>query len=147
MIATIITAATLALACWYDYKYLEVPHKIWIPALIAGLLTIGGRYIQHPVLLVTTGIFCAVLYWLGSREHIGGADAFALIILCIITPEPFTQGLLIAFTGLFVAATVAGAYSSGRFMKHRNPDVSRLPAMFSVAGAWICTLVPAVCNL
>ena len=142
MIPTLISALTLTVACIYDLKYRMVPHKLWIPALLIGLFFIWEKYAIHPILIATTAAFCIVYWILGLKNQIGGADAFALIILSIINPEPFTQALIFTFTGMFLIVLVIWSYIIIRFKGIEKPDVSTLPALFAVACGWVCAIIP-----
>ncbi|WP_298667200.1 A24 family peptidase C-terminal domain-containing protein [uncultured Methanofollis sp.] len=95
VIASLAVGATLFYASVLDHRERRVPFRTWYPMLVvagpcaaifyAGLVT-GGLAGTALYFFALSLVFAAVFYTFGMLHLFGGADAWALIFLCLCIP-------------------------------------------------------------
>lgn len=82
---------TLAVAGLYDWRYREIPVRLWAPALIIGVAIDGYCYLSSCLSVAYLGFsgaiagVVAIMAFLGA---VGGADMLASIAIAVLLPEP-----------------------------------------------------------
>ncbi|MEM2238079.1 MAG: prepilin peptidase [Candidatus Caldarchaeum sp.] len=105
--STLITSATLLYASYLDVKTREVDDKVWvIPSAVGATLNLinffGSGFETFFSYGLAVGITAAVAFGLYFAGLYGGADAKALITICLVQPFATAQPQLHGFNALTV---------------------------------------------
>lgn len=94
-IASVAVGLTLLYASVLDHRERRVPFRTWYPMLVVAVpsvclfyagLVLGGQVGTALYFVALSLIFSALFYAFGIFHLFGGADAWALIFLCITVP-------------------------------------------------------------